>query len=201
MKKSALLSLLIALCVVLLSACTPEGYCNILLLTDNLNRINGNKLLSLSSYTLEDNSYKLLLKNQDSLVLLTAEENEKGEIKKVRLTVSKADEKGSIISLTPSQGEFYRSEAAKILEAFTLMEREKCEETVKKILPMKSEDFSRTGELTMDVEDYHLIYYSNKICCQFTVTNRFLEKTESTRKPESKPLYGVTANTVISSAP
>ena len=196
MKKAVLLPLLIALCSVLLSACTPEGYCNILLFTDNLNRINGNKLLSLSSYTVEDNCYKLLLKNEDSLVLLTAEENEKGEIKKVRLTVSKADEKGNIISVSPTQGEFYRSEAAKALEAFTLMEKGKCEETVKKILPMKSEDFSRTGELTMDVEDYHLIYYSNKICCQFTVTNRFLEQTESTRKPESKPLYGVTANTI-----
>ncbi len=198
MKKAVLLPLLIALCSVILSACTPEGNCNILLLTDNLNRINGNKLLSLSSYTVTDNSYKLLLKNGDSLVLLTAEENEKGEIKKIRLTVSKADEKGNIIGLTPSQGEFYRCEAAKVLEAFTLFEKEKCEETVKKILPMKSEDFSRTGELTLDVDDYHLVYYSNKICCQFTVTNRFLEKTESTRKPESKPLYGVTANTVKS---
>lgn len=198
MKKAAVLPLLLALCCSLLCACTPEGYCNLLLLTDNLNRINGNRLLSLSSYTLEDNSYRLILKDADSLVLLTAEENERGEIKKIRLSISKADEKGNLLAVTPNQGEFFRREAAKLLEAFTMLDKEKCEEAVKKILPMKSGDFSRTGELTMDVGEYHLIYYSNKICCQFTVTNSFLEETESTRKPESRPLYGATANTVAS---
>lgn len=196
MKKTAVLPLLIALCSLVLSACTPEGYCNILLFTDNLNRINGNRLLSLSSYVLRDNSYKLLLKNEENELLLTAVENEKGNLKKIRLTVSKVDEKGNPKPVTPSHGEFFRREATKALEAFTLFEKEKCEETAKKILPLKSEGFSKTGELTLDVEEYHLVYYSNKLCCQFTVTNGYLEQTESTRKPESRPLYGATANTL-----
>lgn len=199
MKKASLIPVLIALCSLVLSACTPEGHPNILLFTDNLNRINDNRLLSLSSYTVTDNSYTLLLKNGDGAVLLTAEENGNGEIKKIRLTLSKVDQNGDFIAVTPTHGEFFRQEAAKALEAFTLLEKEKCEETVKKILPMKSEDFSRTGELTVDVEEYHLVYYSNKICCQFSITNSFLEKTESTRKPESRPLYGVTANTAAPS--
>ena len=198
MKKATLLPLLITLCSLVLSACTPEGYCNILLFTDNLNRINGNKSLSLSGYTVRDDGYKLIIKNESGEVLLTAEENEKGDLKKIRLTVIKVDEKGNTKPITPAHGEFFRSEAAKAMEAFTFFDNEKCAEAVKKILPMKSEDFSRTGELTMDVEEYHLVYYSNKLCCQFTVTNGFLEETESTRKPESRPLYGETANTVLS---
>ncbi len=198
MKKATLLPLLIAFCSLFLSACTPEGYCNILLFTDNLNRINGNKLLSLSSYTVRGDGCKLLLKSEENEILLTAEENERGDLKKIRLTVSKVDEKGNPKPVTPVHGEFYRSEAVKVLEAFTLFEKEKCEETVKKILPLKSEDFSKTGELTLDVEEYHLVYYSNKLCCQFTVTNCYLEQTESTRKPESRPLYGATANTLAS---
>lgn len=198
MKKITLLPFLISLCSIVLSACTPEGNCNILLFTDTLNRINGNRLISLSSYIADDDGYRLLLKSEEKEVLLTATENEKGEITKIRLSVSKLDEKGQIKAVTPGQGEFFRSEAAKALEAFTLSEKKKCEEAVKKILPLKSEDFSKTGELTLDIEEYHLVYYSNKICCQFTVTNSFLEPTETTHKPESRPLYGVTANTIAS---
>lgn len=196
MKKATVLPLLLALCSILLSACAPEGYCNILLFTDNLNRINGNKALSLSSYAASDNTYRLIRQNEAGKVLFTAEENEKGELKKIRLTIAKVDEKGNPVTVTPAHGEFFRSEAAKAMEAFTLYGNEKCTETVKKILPLKSEDFSRTGELTMDAEEYHLVYYSNKLCCQFTVTNSFLEETESTRKPESRPMYGATANTI-----
>lgn len=195
MKKTFITPVLIALFSLVLSACTPEGYCNILLFTDNLNRINGNRALTLSDYTVKDGTYRLTVQSEAGEVLLTAEENEKGNLKKIRLTVIKVDEKGSPKPVTPTHGEFFRSEAAKAMEAFTLIKKERCEETVKKILPMKSEDLSRTGELTLDVDEYHLVYYSNKLCCQFTVTNSFLEETESTRKPESRPLYGATANT------
>lgn len=198
MKKAIILPLLITLCSLILSACAPEGYCNILLFTDNLNRINDSNSLSLSDYTVTDDIFRLVLQSESGEVLLTAEENEKGELKKIRLTVSKVNETGDEAPITPAHGEFYRCEAAKALEAFTLFDKEKCEEAIKKILPMKSEDFSRTGELTLDVEEYHLVYYSNKLCCQFTVTNGYLEESESTRKPESRPLYGETANTVMS---
>lgn len=196
MKKISCIIICLMLCAGLLTGCAPEGHVNILLFTDNLNKINPDKKISLSDYLIQDNRYRLIVKNEEQTLLITAEENEKGEIKKIRLALSKTDEKGRLIPVESALADFFRKEAVNILMAYTLSEKNLCEETVKKILPLKNEDFSRTGELTMELEEYHLVYYSNKICSQFTVTNTYLEKTDITEKPVSKPLFGVTATAV-----
>lgn len=195
MKKASVCFFIFLLLTSLLCACAPVGQMNILLFTDNLNSINKDEAVSLSNYTLKDGCYKLLFTNEEGCkVLLTLEENEKGEIKKIRLTLSKTDENGKPITLTDKQTEFYIRKVRQALSAFTLFEEEKCKEITEKILPLKSGDFSKTGELTMETENFHLVYYSNKICCQFSAANTFLEKTEATEKPVSKPLYEMTAN-------
>ena len=72
--------------------------------------------------------------------------------------------------------------------AYTLCTTEKAEELTKKILPLKSKDFSKTGELNFNYNEFMLIYYSNKISCQLTVINTFLLEVPTTEKPVSKPL-------------
>lgn len=176
-----------------LSACSPTGHVNILLFTDKLNDISG-EAVELSDYTITDKRYRLLFEQEGFPVLLTAEENDKGEIKRVNLSFSKVDEKGKALSPEALKPGLYLKRATQMLFAFTLFDEEICAETAEKILPLKSEDFLRTGELTLDYEYFHLVYYSNKICCRFSVTNTFLEKTEVTEKPVSKPFYEVTAN-------
>lgn len=194
MKKTVIISILIIFCTSLLSACTPTGYSNILLLTDNLNSINKELDLSLESYTLKNNCYKLILSDGNSKALLSAEEDEKGNIKKVRFTLSKTDNNGNFFTPSQEQTDFYKARATEIIEAFTLFEKGQCLEITEKILPLKSDDFSKTGELTMEAENFHIVYYSNVLCCQLTVSDTYLEKTELTQKPVSKPLYEATAN-------
>ena len=167
---------------------------NILLFTDNFNSLSKKEIISLSDYAVKDGCYKVILRENDCRVLLTAEENEKGEIKKIRLTLSKTDENGKQVTLSDSQTAFFIKTVNQALSAFTLFEKEECRELTEKILPLKSNDFSKTGELTMEAENFHLVYYSNKICCQFSATDTFLEKTEPSEKPVSKPLFEVTAN-------
>ena len=192
MKKAAI-ALLVLFFAGILSACVPTEHMNILLFTDELSAVSETGI-ELSDYTVCDGEYELLFENEGFFALLTATENEKGEIKKVRLTFSKTDEKGNITAPTPLQAEYFRQKACQMLSAFTLFEEEKSRELTEKILPLKSEDFLKAGELTMEADNFHLVYYSNKICCQFTVTNTFLKKTEITEKPVSRPLYEVTAN-------
>lgn len=176
-----------------LSACTPAGHPNILLFTRRLADISG-EAVELSDYMIIDGKYKLLFEKESFPVLLTAEENEKGEIVKVHLSLSKVDENGKAKVPTDIETQFYKEKTAELLYAFTLLDEAVCRETAEKILPLKSDDFLKTGELTLDIENFHLVYYSNKICCRFSVTNTFLEKTEATEKPSSRPFYEVTAN-------
>jgi len=192
MKKTSLLFLSVLL-IFTLSACTPVGHPNILLFTHRLADISG-EAVELSDYIITDRKYKLLFERESFPVLLTAEENEKGEIVKVHLSLSKVDENGKEKAPTDIGTQFYKEKAVQLLYAFTLFDEELCREKAEKILPLKSEDFLKTGELTLDTDNFHLVYYSNKICCRFSVTNTFLEKTEVTEKPSSRPFYEVTAN-------
>lgn len=195
MKKIFSLTVLAVAFSCALTACAPTDYPDIIYFTKKLNSLTGEQL-ELSDYRLYSHEYKYIFEKDGACALLVAEENENGKIKKVRLSLSKADENSQIKAITGSEAEFYKEKVCQILSAFTLFEKEKSRGLTEKILPSKSEDFSKTGEYTLDEENYHLVYYSNKICCQFTVTNTYLEKTESTEKPVSRPLYEVTANVV-----
>lgn len=193
MKKILTDILLLIFLFVTLSACAPISHPDIFLFTDRLSKICGDSEIKADGMEVTGNIYRLLLKENQSEVLLTAEKNEKNEIKKVRLSIIKTDNKGKTKAPSQEQTDFYIKKVAEVLEAFTFFEKDRCEDIIKKILPLKGEDLLKTGELTTEADNFHLIYYSNAICCQFTVVNTFLEKTETTEKPVSKPLFDVTA--------
>lgn len=194
MKRISFIIICLALCTGLLSGCVPECHANILLFTDNLNKINPDKKISLTDYIIAEDSYKLILTEKNSRLLLTAETNEKSEIKKIRLTLVKVDEKGKALKITEEDRLFFKRCAEDTLSAFTLCDKNESTLMAEKILPSKSDDFLKTGELNLDYNEFRLVYYSNKISCQLTVINTLLEEIEATEKPVSKPLYGVTAN-------
>lgn len=194
MKKAAVFIFLVFISTGVLTACSPVSHMNILSFTDSYNNRYGKNSISLSDYIVTENSYKLLFEKEGFPVLFTAEVNNKNQIKKIRLTISKVDEKGKLIAPDGLQANFFKETAVRVLSAYMLEKHEDSVKTAEKILPLKSEDLLKTGELTMEKDNYHFVYYSNKICCQFTVTNTFLEKTQVTHKPESKPLYEATAN-------
>lgn len=191
--KKVIALLTVSICLFSLTACTPTGNSNIFLFTEKLAYLSPEEI-SLTDFIKEENSYKTVLCREDNELLLTLEENSYGEIIKVRLSFSKLDEKGSYLTPTDIQADFFREKATLVIMAFTLYEKEKSLEITEKILPSEGDDLLRTGELTTDTDNFHIVYYSNRICCQFTVTNTFLEKTEITEKPVSRPLYEVTAN-------
>ena len=155
--------------IYLLSACTPAGHMNILLFTDRLSDIT-DETRTLSDYIIADEKYKLLIENDIIPLLLTAEENDKGELVRVNLSLSKVDENGKPVKPTDEAAVIYFQKAVQLLEAFTLLDEEKCSETAEKILPLKGEDLLKTGELTYDTENYHLVYYSNKIFLSYRKT-------------------------------
>lgn len=193
MKKILLLLTLPFLLTATLSACAPVGHPNILLFTRRFSDIS-RKEISVSDFIIIDGDYKHLFEKDGFCVLLTAEKNEKEELLKIHLSFAKIDENGKEKIPTDAETEFYKEKICQAMYAFTVKDEDQCRETAEKILPLKSEDFLKTGELTMDKDNFHLVYYSNKICCRFTVTNTYLEEIESTQKPVSVPLYGVTAN-------
>ncbi len=166
-----------------LSGCYKGEEVNLLLFTDNLNNIKQEQI-SLSDYFIENGSYKLILQG-DIPVLVTAEEAENKVIKKVRLTISKADNNGNIKAVADSEAEFFSKEATDILEAFTMYEKQECEKIISRLIPDNGEDFSKSGELTAEINNFCLVYYSNKICSQFFVVNTFYEEIESTSKPDT----------------
>lgn len=187
MKKTFFVFILSMLVLFLLSGCSPSGYCNILLFTDRMNE-QSDKKLSLEDYSIRAGSFSLIREKDGAEVLVALEENESSTLVKAGVTLSKLDREGNEKALGSNDILFYRHTVQEIIYAFTLFDEEKSREVAEKILPLKSEDFLREGELTMEADNFHFVYYSNKLCCRFTVTDTYLEKTEVTEKPVSKPL-------------
>lgn len=182
MKKLLSLFLTMLMCFSF-TGCYKGEEVNLLLFTDNLNDIDDRKEISLSDYFIDDGCYKLIIQ-EDTPLLVTLQEDENKVIKKIRLTVIKADDKGNIIALTDSDASAFLRQATDILEAFTMYEKQECETLLKDLIPKNASDFSKTGELVTTKDNFHLVYYSNKICSQFFVTNTYYEKIESTTKPD-----------------
>lgn len=187
MKKSLFVFLLTISVLISFTGCSPTGYSNILLFTDRLSFVRNEKI-SLESYNISEDKYSLIIKNGETDILITAKENKNGKLKSVGVTLLKIDENGNAKHITDEAASAYKECAMQIIYAFTLFDEEKSREAAEKILPLKSKDLLRTGELTADRDNYHFVYYSNKLCCRFTVTDTYLEKTEITEKPVSRPL-------------
>lgn len=188
MKRLFLLPCIISF-ILFLCSCGHDDTVNLLHFTDNLNKIKGQEEIKLSDYLIDGSTCKLILKEDDALLLLVLDEDENGKIKKVRLTLSKTDDNGIIKEISNQECAFFLKNAAEILSAFTFFEKEECEALLSQFLPQKAADYSKTGELTTEKENFHLVYYSNKICCQFFVSDTFLEKTSVTKKPVSNASY------------
>ncbi len=187
MKKTFFVFMLSLLVLFLLSGCSPSGYCNILLFTDRLSEISGESY-SLEDYSLKGSSFSLIKEKEGAEVLIALQENDNSDLVKAAVTVSKLDEEGGEKVLDSNDILFYRQTVQEIIYAFTLFDEIKSAALAEKILPLKGEGLLREGELTMEAENFHFVYYSNKLCCRFTVTDTYLEKTEITEKPVSKPL-------------
>lgn len=184
MKKAFFVLVLTIGIAFLLSACSVSGYCNILLFTDRMNEISGEEL-SLEAYTIKDSTFRYVAQSDGARVLITCRENESTDLLQVGVSIAKLDEKGNTVQPDSKTLELYRKKVEQAIYAFTLFDKEKSSEICKKILPLKSEDFLREGELTMEADNFHLVYYSNKLCCRLTITDTYLEKTEVTQKPDA----------------
>lgn len=184
--KSFIAFLLILCLLFSLCACNSPQSVNLLLFTDNLNALSGEGEISLSDYLIKGSTYRLLMEKDDCALLLVLMENEEGKIKKVRLTLSKTDDTGNIKAVSEKERLHFFKVATDVLSAFTYFEKEDCEALLFSLLPKSKEAFSSSGELTADRENFHLVYYSNKICSQFIISDSFLEKTPVTQKPENK---------------
>lgn len=194
MKKYLIFLLTTFLAVTMLCSCSHSQFVNITHFTDNFNSVTHTEKIRLSDYFIKENVYSVFLTKAQQQLLLTLSSDESGRIKQVRLALIKTDKNGKIIPVSSDQAEFFTQSSLDILSAFTFFEKEKCEAVLKDILPETADMLSKTGEATTDAEQFHIVYYSNKICSQFSVTNTFLQETETTKKPVSKPIYQETAN-------
>lgn len=182
MKKAFFVFTAVLLCLVILAGCSASGYSNLLLFTDRLSETSG-KEYSLEDYSVSGSSRFLLMQREGCDVLIRGEEDERSNLRQVSVTLSKVDEKGKGKTVSDSDALFYKSCVQQVIYAFTLFNEEKSRVLAEKILPTKGADLLRTGELTADADNFSLVYYSNGLCCRFTVTDTYLEKTEPARKP------------------
>lgn len=192
--KKLVLSVLM-LCVFSLTACSHTESVNLFHFTENLNASYGYERASLSDYMIKDGEYTLLFNDRGTQLLLTLFENEQTKIKKFRLTVSKTDNSGKPKVLSDDEAELFFDCALHTLSAYSIKEKADCESILRELLPQSGKDCSKIGELTASWHNFSLVFYSNELCCQFFVTDNYLEAPEETSKPVSRPLYGQTANT------
>ncbi len=170
------------------------GPVNLLHFTDNLNRSLGYEKVKLSDYMISDGEYTLFFNDGTSKFLLTLSENEEGKIKSIRFTINKTDAECNSKAVSDEEAALYYKSAAHILSAFSLFDYSDCEGILSELIPAAGSDFSKTGELTAQWNNFSLVYYSNKLCCQLYATDNYLEEPESTSKPVSRPAYGQTAH-------
>lgn len=184
--KKTLAVILPLFCAFVLSACSHGDSVNLLFFTDNFNKIRKNENQVVSEYTVNGNTFSTVLKSGKSEALLSLEEDENGRIKTARLTLSKINENAQPKNISETEADFFKNTAAEMLYAFTFFESKKCQAILSQLLPETSTGFHKTGELNTQSENFFLVYYSNKICCQLFVTNTYLEEIEPTKKPENK---------------
>ena len=190
MKKSfaVLLALLLA---VSFSACSKDSFMDLSAFTAYYNRISTTGSISLEDYTVTEGEYSLLMDD----ILLTLEKAESGEIEGVRLTAAKVNEKGEKQSITEETTSRFSLVATDILEAYTTLSRQDCEDIISQLGLSDSRTLNGDGELNITKGDWLVIYYSVEIGSVFMVYNIHLHPTEKTEKPVSKPAFGHTAYT------
>ncbi len=165
---------------------------NLSLFNDNLCRVQEKNVYSLSDYIIAEGEYKLYIKKSDSKFLLTAQANERSQLERLRLTVSKLNENGNKKSISDSEADLFRQTAKDVLMAYTYFENEKCDEILNSLLPFSGKDFEKTAETRLNCDNYTLIFYSNDIACQLMLSCDFLYEYETTEKPTSKPSFDIT---------
>lgn len=168
----------------LLCSCSKADSVNLLHFTDNLNKIKTEHKIELEDYYIYKNSMRLLIENDENPLLLTLEEDENGKIKKARLTLSKTDNKGNIKNLTEEECLNFFENACNIFSAYTFYDKEESLHLVENVIPQSISELTQRAEHTADADNFHLVYYSNEICSQFSVSNTFLEKPPVTKKPD-----------------
>lgn len=196
MKKSfaVLLTFLLA---VSFSACSKDSFMDLSAFTAYYNRISTTGSISLEDYTVTEGEYSLIIGE----LLLTLERSESGEIEGIRLTGAKVNENGENCTLSDEQAYRFSAIATDILEAYTTLSRQECEDIINQLGLSDAKTLNGQGELTLTRGDWHTVYYSVEIGCVFMVYNIHLHPIGKTEKPVSKPFFGHTANTRTETVP
>ena len=173
------------------SACSKDTFMDLGAFTAYYNRISTTGSISLEDYAVTEGEYSLML----GVFLMTLERSESGEIEGIRLTAAKVDENGERRNVTDEEATRFSLTATDILEAYTTLSRQDCEDIIVRLGLSDSRALNGQGELTLTRGDWLAVYYSVEIGSAFMVYNIHLHPTEKTEKPVSKPFFGHTANT------
>ena len=191
MKKSFAI-LFALLLTVSFSACSKDTFMDLSAFTAYYNRISTTGSISLEDYTVTEGECSVLMADN---LLMTLGRGESGDIEGIRLTAAKVDESGVKRTLTEEEAQRFSFTATDILEAYTTLSRQECEEITSQLGLSDYRTLNGDGELTLTKGDWLVIYYSVEIGSVFMVYNIHLHPTEKTEKPQSKPFFGHTAYT------
>lgn len=166
--------------IVSFSACSMGEFRNIISFIDSYNSCSDNTL-SLSDFSFKDNEYTAFLENY-IMLSLTEDENDKITLCRIVMPESEAqssktrdDFRKTLRDVIVSYCGFKTEEAEAVIEAFSLGD---------------DEVFLKKGELTMRMDNFYFICYANEITFEMRIINTYLNETEPTEKPVSKPYYG-----------
>ncbi|MCM1544391.1 MAG: hypothetical protein NC110_03745 [Ruminococcus sp.] len=194
--KRFLCSLMLAVLMFNLCACTKSEFMQLSAFIENYNRHQTEQPLGFTDLLATTNSgqtfYNCFFSCGKNSVALRIIEDENKKIEQCRVILPKLDEKGKPLTLTDDMISLFCKTAANTLAAFTLCTSEQAQAVINEFALTKPETFSAQGELTKQSGSFYYVYLSNSLVSEFIIYNKWLHEIESTNKPVSKVAYADT---------
>lgn len=178
------------------SACSKNQFMDLGGFVYAFNRVSDKEIEFEDVYVYTDGNdgvFEIFFDDENSnVVMKLITENDR--IKQIRIAVARVDDNSRpVVPSLETVRNFIRITDSAI-RAYCRFGEGEAESVLQKFGLLNMESYSKDGELTLNEGDFSFIYHADSFVCDFMISNVFLNKTETTEKPQSKPAYGNTTN-------
>ncbi len=186
MKKSCLI-LSLLLVFVFLSSCSHSEFLNLATFVENFSVLRPLALTDFIKYDDESKEtvYLTYINCDENTVLLKLLCESDLKIKECRVTASKYDEKGKKIKSFEKIKKSFQDVCSGTILAYTYLSKEEGDKIIKNLDIMNNFE-KKNFEKTYQNENFNFALLSNDLCCELIIKNKWINETETTKKPENK---------------
>lgn len=196
MKKTITRLSVLILTFSMLTACTRSQFMDLSGFIYRFNRISHEDVELEDVYFYSDEGrevYEFFIEDDNPTVVVKLI-SDSGRISQVRVALSKISPQGVSEAVSAETVNEFTKTLECAVVAYCGFDKDRVRVLLNDFGIYNAETYKKQGELTVRADNFHLVYYSDALICEMILYNTYLETTENTEKPESKPAFGNTTN-------